>query len=88
MDGSASLSHTDALLSRADRSFDYRMASVGGDRGASQPQPCHGLRAPTRSGCPGPHPWAQAPPGMGHLLLWAALPAPRWPLSEESLPDV
>ena len=43
-----------------------------------QPNPCHGLVAPSSSGCPGPHPTQpRAPAGMGHhsslgrLLPWA-----------------
>ena len=37
--------------------------------------PCHWLLAPTRSGCPGPHPWPWVPPEMGHpQILWAAVP--------------
>ena len=34
------------------------------------PTPCHGLGAPTSSGCPMSHPtWPWAPPGMGHPQL-------------------
>jgi len=45
---------------------------------------------PTRSGCLKPHSaWPWTPPGMRHpQLLWAAMPVPHHPHSDECLPNV
>ena len=53
------------------------------------------LQIPTPAMCwlppaqlPRAHPWPRAPPGMGHPQLWAALPGPQCPLSEEFSPHI